>query len=200
MVTKSSVELVEDAANLGALIEDTISEILGLELDRVALLGSGAAEEPLGVQNVTGVGTITSVATPSYDDFSNAVQDVQEANGTASAVIYAPRTAGTLDRLKDTTNQPLLPPPSFGTLTKLDTRQVPDNLGAGSDESLAFVGDFSHMWVGVRTEIRIEASRQPADSSGSAFVDLQVWVRGYMRADVAVTRPDHFVVLSGITV
>jgi HK97 family phage major capsid protein len=71
--------------------------------------------------------------------------------------------------------------------------------GSGSDESLAFVGDFSHLWIGMRTEVTIEASRSAADSSSSAFRNMEVWVRGYLRADVGVVRPTHFCVLSGIT-
>ena len=39
--------------------------------------------------------------------------------------------------------------------------------GAGSDESEAYIGDFSQLMVGMRTSLRIEVSRVAADSSGS---------------------------------
>lgn len=202
-IAKFPIELAEDAPNFGQLIEDILAEVLGVELDRVALTGNGAAEEPLGLQNVVGVNTITAVGVPAYADFSSAVQSIAEANADtdALALIVAPRTAGTMDRLVDTTNQPLMPPESYRNLKKLSTTQVPTNLGGGSNESLAFVGLFPWLWIGMRTELRIEASRHASDPSigGSAFTDMQVWVRAYLRADVAVVRPNFFTVLSGIT-
>ena len=48
---------------------------VAMELDRVALVGEGSEEEPLGVQNTTGVQTLTSVGTPTdYSKFSSAVE------------------------------------------------------------------------------------------------------------------------------
>jgi len=199
LISLGSIEVFEDAANLGALIEQVVAQVLALELDRVALLGLGSQEEPLGVELTDGVQTITSVGTPSdYSKFSDAIFKVAEKNGEASAIIVAPRTLNTLDKLEDSTGQPLQPPPSWGTLRKLMSNQVPVNRGGGANESLAFVGGFENLWIGVRREIMIEASRQAGDSTGSAFTNLQVWVRAFLRADVVCVRPEQFVVMSGI--
>src|SRR3546814_21114589 len=67
----------------------------------------------------------------SSDLFSQAVENVQTANFDGPfSVIYAPRTSGTLDRLVDTTGQPLRPTPSFEALRKFTTTQVPiDQIG-----------------------------------------------------------------------
>ena len=200
IATKVSRELFEDAANLGAEIQRWFAEGMGVEMDRQGLTGAGAAEIPLGIENWPNVGTQTGVgALADYDGFSTAVETVATNNGRANAVILNPREAGTLDRLKDSTLQPLMPPESWKLLQKLTTNSVPKNRGAGSNESLSFVGDFTQMVMGVRTAVTFQVSDQAGDSSGSAFTQRQVWVGAFMRADFAVLRPKHFIVLSGIT-
>jgi len=193
------LELVEDAPNLGQIVETSLSAAIALEVDRVGLRGVGAAAEPLGILNTVGVQTITSVGAPTYADFSSAVQKIAEQNGQASAAILAPRDLGTLDRLADSTTQPLRPPESWATLRKFSTNQIPTTLGGGSNESESYVGGFENVWVGVRKEITIEASKHASDSTNSAFKNLQVWIRAWTRVDFVVARPAHLVVLSGIT-
>jgi hypothetical protein len=52
--------------------------------------------------------------------------------------------------------------------------------------------------IGMRTNLVLEISRQAADSTGSAFANLQVWIRAYRRANVQLAHPAAFVVLNGI--
>jgi len=202
---KMSVELSEDSPNASQVIEDTLSESLALELDRVALVGSGTDPEPQGLFGATNVQTVSmgtnGAALTDYDPFSDAYQKVLEANGTPNAAIFAPRTFGDIDKLKDTTNQPLQPPMSYRELEKYQTTQVPINQsqGTGTGASTAFVGDFSQLLVGVRTDLRIEVSRVASDGTNSAWEDLQVWIRAYLRADVQFAHPDHFCNIIGIT-
>ncbi|MBZ5638516.1 MAG: phage major capsid protein [Acidobacteriia bacterium] len=200
VLAKVPIELVEDAQNLSSFLDTVFSDALALEIDRVALVGTGAAEEPQGIENTPGVGTSTGIASPVYDDFTDMVKTVRLANGEPTAAIVHPRDVATLEKLKAVTDgQYLIPPASFTALNRLMTTQVPSTRGGGSNESLAFVGDFTQVLLGVRTNLTIEASRHAADSSSSAFANLQVWIRGYLRMDVAVVRPGWFVVGSGIT-
>ncbi|HUG47981.1 MAG TPA: phage major capsid protein [Candidatus Limnocylindria bacterium] len=202
---KSSVELIEDSApGVDDIIENALASALALELDRAALRGSGTPPEPQGVRNATGV-TLQSQGTngaalTSYDALSTAVQTVQANNFEPNAVIYSPRTAGTLDRLKDTTNQPLRPPPSFEELRKFVTKQIPEDLthGTATNASEAYVAQWNQLLIGMRQRLRIEASREAADATDSAFRQLQVHIRAYLRADVAVAQPPAFVVVTGI--
>lgn len=196
---KMSVELSEDAPNGTAVVENSIAEQLALEMDRVGLVGSGDGAQPQGIFGYTGVQEhAVSAALANYDPFSIAYQKILEANGMPTGIIYAPRTWGSLDRLKDKQDQPLTAPASYANLDKYQTNQVPIDLGEGDDESIAFVGDFSQLMVGVRTSLRMEITRVASDSTNSAWEDLQVWVRAYMRADFQLAKPDHFCVLTGI--
>ena len=93
----------------------------------------------------------------------------------------------------------LLVPASWQALRKLPTNQIPINLtkGTASDASEAYVGDFRQLFIGMRTSIRLDVSREASDGSEGAFTNFQVWIRAALRADVAVVRPDHFNLIDG---
>jgi hypothetical protein len=52
--------------------------------------------------------------------------------------------------------------------------------------------------VGIRRTVVIEATRVGADGSNGAFSDLQIWVRGYLRADVKLARANQVAYTEGI--
>jgi HK97 family phage major capsid protein len=205
-----SVELFEDAPNIENLIETSLAKVLGLEIDRAALRGDGSASSPIGVKNAQGV-TVTNLATNGlafsqanvllvYPTFSNGVLTILNKNGQPNAVVYAPRTAIELDQLTNTLGDSLEPPPSFDALEKYTTNSTPINLthGAANTASDAILGAFSQMIIGMRTDLQIEITRVGGGSAGSAFTNLQVWIRAYLRADVVLAHPEFFCVLDGI--
>jgi len=201
---KMSVELFEDAYEMGGTIQNALASALGLALDKGALYGVGEPIGLTGLRNWPGVQEYSmgenGAALENYAPFSHAVEKIWSENGEPKAVIYAPRTAGALDRLADLQGQPLKPPASFESLRKLVTNQVPTDMGHGSADNAsdAFVGDWRQLIVGMRTDLRIEVSRDASDLASSAFRNLQVWVRAYLRADVGVAQPTHFCVIKGI--
>ena len=65
----------------------------------------------------------------------------------------------------------------------------------GTDESVAYVGQWNQLMIGMRKNLVIEASRD----AGDAFKNGQVAIRAYMRADVQVSQAAAFVEMSGIT-
>ena len=205
-LVKLSVELAEDAGNLDALVKDAMSSAMSLELDRVGFYGSGSDSEPLGISGTSGIQVISmgtdGAALTSFDQFSQAVQKVAEANGPVNglAAVYAPRTWSTLDQMKNGEGDPLKPPESFTMLKRLVTNQIPidETQGSADDATSIFVGDFRQVMVGMRTGLTFEISRTSSDSTSSAFSNLQVWIRVYMRADIALARPDHLVRIYGI--
>jgi len=197
-----SQALLEDSASAGQTIEKMLASALGLELDRVALLGDGATE-PRGLFHCDDINEyslgVNGAAPTNYDPFSYACQYVLEDNGTPTAAIMAPRTFGTLDRLKAaTTNQPLVAPQSYLDLKKFYTNQIPvDQTQGTSDEaSCAFVGDFKNIVVGMRRQLSIDIS--PVAGTDT-FAKVEALIRAYMRVDIAVLRENHFAKIIGIT-
>ncbi len=203
-LVKVSRELLEDAQGIDGVINTALAEALALELDRVSLYGSGTGDEPKGLKNTAGVLKLSMGANGAqltdYDEFSQAVQAVREQNGEPNSAMYAPRTAGAIDRMKDTTGQPLQAPESFKTLKKHVTNQIPTNLtqGSATTASDAFVGDFTQLLIGMRATLQIEVSNSASDDSGSAFTQHQVWIKATLRADVQVAKPKLFDIIEGI--
>jgi HK97 family phage major capsid protein len=203
--SKLSIEIVEDAPNIDAIVGASITKSLALQLDYAALYGSGTANQPKGIRNQTGV-TVSDMGTnglalTDYSKFSSAIATLQGANVNGPfGAIYSARTAGELDNLQDTLHQPLRQPDSVAAMRKYVSNQVPNNLvkGTSSLASDAFVGQFDQCLIGMRTGMTLEISRVAADSTGSAFSNLQWWVRAYLRCDVQLSHPAAFVVLNGI--
>lgn len=208
VLTPISIELIEDAANIGQLVEDSIAAAIALKLDLAALMGDSSANLE-GVRQALGVQTIDKGVNGSvlnvYDDFSRAWQKVLEANGPQGrdlAVIYSPREAGYIDQRIDGNGQPLRPPPSWESIRKLVTNQIPTNLtkGTSTDASVAFLGNFAQVLIGMRTQLVIESSRLSSHSTAKqGFSSLSVLIRGYLRADINFGRADQLVVIDGIT-
>lgn len=196
-----SIELLEDAANVNALIENSIAQALALELDRAALFGAGTGSEPLGLNGVAGVQAVSmgtnGAALTTYAPFTTALQKLLEKNATPGAFVFSPRTWAALDGLKNTLGDPLTPPASYAGAAKLVSNQIPNTLtqGTANNASSIFTGEWSGLMVGMRSSLTLEASRV---AGTDAFSKMQVMIRAYLRADVQVARPDHFAKIVGI--
>jgi HK97 family phage major capsid protein len=189
-VVRMSNELLEDAANVQTIVENAIASAIALELDRTAIVGTGAGQ-PLGVVNGTNINTVTSVGTlADYDDFIDAVFAVRGYNFEPNAAMYSPTTGKKLAKMvtglaSDLTK--LVPPADFANLQKYVTNQIGD--------TVAVVGDWSQYMIGLRSQIRIDVSRE-ADTS---FMKNQVLIRATYRGDGMPLNPRAFAVLSGIS-
>jgi len=204
-LVRVSRALLEDAPNSGTVIESQIGAALGLEVDRCALLGNGV-NEPKGLMHCANINTYSmgtnGLALADYDPFSYAVEYVATHNGAATAVIMAPRTAGNLDRLKETTTAaPLQPPPSFQALTKFSTNQIPITQTQGTSHvaSSAFVGDYKNIVLGMRKNLTIDIATSGVGSGAKdVFSTVEALVRGFLRIDVGILRENHFSWIKGI--
>jgi HK97 family phage major capsid protein len=194
-----SVELFEDAdPSSEGIIARSFAAQMALELDRVALLGSGSAPEPRGVLNQSGITTTSHGANganiTNYDWFLDAKGAVLANNFDPNAHIVAPRTVTSLGKLKEATTNAYTAPPS-GMLPILATKQLPINLtvGTSTDASYIFTAQWDQLLVGVRTDfnLRFLGERYLADSLTYAFL-------AYLRADVQLAQPSAFVVDTGV--
>jgi HK97 family phage major capsid protein len=200
-VVKLSVELFEDADPSS---EDVIARAFGaqlaLELDRVALRGSGTPPEPDGIVNQSGVTITTHGANgaliTNYDFHLDAVGAVRNANFEPNAQIQAPRTATSLSKLKEaTTNAYMAPPAGLADIPRLNSKQVPINLtvGTSTDCSEIYTAQWDQLLVGIRTDFTLQFLRERflADNLQYAFL-------AYLRADIQLAQPAAFVVDTGV--
>jgi HK97 family phage major capsid protein len=194
VMTKVSRELFEDSLNLESELPRILSVAMAKEMDRIGLLGSGSAPEPRGISNQSGIGTTAlDAALTSYAPLLAAQTGILSANaGPVSAMIMHPRDAGDLAGLTDTTNQPLNAPATLSGIPMLTTTAIPTDGGTGSNESTIFVGNFSHVMIGVRSGVRVDVLRERyADSHQYGLV-------AHMRFDIAVQHAAAFHTITGV--
>jgi HK97 family phage major capsid protein len=194
-----SVELFEDAdPSSEGIIARSFAGQMAVELDRVALLGSGSAPEPRGVLNQSGV-TLTlhganGTAITNYDWWLDAIGAVRAAGFEPNAHVQAPRSSTSLSKLKEATTNAYLAAPG-GLLPMLTTKSIPITVttGTSTDTSYVFTADWSQLLVGIRTDfnLRFLGERYLADSLTYAFL-------AYLRADVQLAQPSAFVVDTGV--
>jgi HK97 family phage major capsid protein len=185
---KISEELVEDMTPEGsAAVDRELTNAFALELDRVALLGSGVDPEPRGVKNTPGVLTIAAVGAPAnYDFLAAAVTAVRGQNHEPNAYILGAAAAGALDQLTASDGQPLQPPASVSGMDEFVT-----NLVSGD----AFVGEWPLLVLGVRPQLGVRLRTVEAALAQDFSVEIVAW----QRADVGLMDAKAFCVASGIT-
>lgn len=200
VMVKVPLELLQDSVNGEEMLRAAMTQALARELDRVALFGSGTAPEPRGVFNTAGISTLSmgtnGAAIANYDPFVDGVTTLATANSAPpTAAIMAPRTFGSLSKVKDTTGQPITAPAIVANLPMLRTTAVPINQTQGTAVGVAstiLVGDFSRLMIGIRQSLRLEVVRGP-------YLDrLQVAFIAYMRADIQLAQPAAFCRIVGV--
>jgi HK97 family phage major capsid protein len=194
VMTRVSRELFEDSLNLESELPRILAAAMAVELDRVALLGSGSDPEPLGVANTAGIGTTAhDAALTAFAPLVTARTGILAANaGPVTAFIAHPRDEGELTGFVASDGQPLNAPGAVSAIPMLTTTSIPIDGGAGSDESVIFAGNFGHLLIGMRSEIRVEILRERfTDSHQFAIV-------AHLRADIAVEHAKAFHAITGV--
>ena len=199
VIVQLSMELLEDAINLNEAMQRAFSGSFAVELDRVALFGSGTAPEPRGIFNTIGIASVSmgtnGAALTNFDPFIDAWQALADANSPEpTAAIMAPRTSAKIAKLKDTQNQPMRKPPLIEALPMYSTTSTPitQTQGSSSVASSIIVGDYTQLLFGIRTDLRIQLLRELYAATGQyAFLC-------HLRADVAVEHPAAFCKIIGV--
>ncbi len=195
MMTKISVELMADTINLQTELPNIITQAMAAEMDRIVFQGTGTAPEPRGIINQSGIGnTGAGGALTNYAELLTAMTGINTLNaGPPSAIVMHPRGFGTLAGLTDTTNQPRNVPPALQSIPMLQTSARQVDAGIGNNESNIVMGNFSNCLIGMRNQIQIQVLRERyADTGELALIAM-------MHFDVALTHPESFHKISGIT-
>ena len=199
VLVKASRELIEDSVNVEEILMASLAGALAVEVDRVALFGTGTAPEPRGISNTTGVHEIDmgtdGAALTSYAQILAAMQKTAESNAEMpTAAIMAPREYFTLAGLEAADGQPLIIPKVAEELPFMMSTSVPtdETHGAASNASRMIVGDFTQLMLGVRSSLRIEVLKERYAEN------LQTGFLAHLRFDVALAHPESFCQVTGI--
>ncbi|KQY59370.1 hypothetical protein ASD11_07315 [Aeromicrobium sp. Root495] len=196
VLVKASRELLEDT-NVDKLLLEAFAASFALKLDTAALYGTGA-NSPAGLKGNAGV-TKTPLAangaSPTWDALVDSVGRLRDKNYDPNAQISADRTARSLAKLKETGTGAYLQRPGYlDGVPLLTTGQVPTNLtvGTSNDTADVFTGDWSKLYVGIRTNLVI--SRLVERYADTGQVGFVAWFRG----DIVPARPAAFDIVTGV--
>ncbi|WP_454826256.1 phage major capsid protein [Paraburkholderia xenovorans] len=193
-IVRFSRELLADSTDISRAVTQAISQAFALELDRVGLVGSGVAPEPLGLHGMDAVTKIQQIgATFAYADMLAAYQAQLEHKAPApTAAIMSPRTRIGLAGMVDTTGQPLNVPPILTDVRQLATNGVPNNLGTGTNKSLVFIGNFSTVQYVMRERLNLGVLREAYAKTG------EIGFLCHARVDVVAYYPQAITVIEGV--
>jgi HK97 family phage major capsid protein len=196
---KISRELLADGQGIEMALRVAIAQAFAKELDRAGLRGSGTAPEPRGIRNTAGVQIVTNgangAALAGYAGFLSGIGALLDANAPMpTAAIVAPRSLVKLSGLMDTTGQPLRKPEMVATLPLIVTSQIPTNIttGTSTDTSEIYLGDFTKLHFLIRENVSIQLLREAFSTTG------EIGFLCHARADVVLTQPAAFAVVTGI--
>lgn len=208
-LVKISNELLNDSSpDVDAFIRDDISKVMANKFDETIFLGSGTANVPLGLLNITGV-TKTAISASSnlYEEISNLIMRVEAANVDDTdpwTHVMHPYGKKVLRNMKDSAGQYIwtgsdgIGQQSAGPLptTLQDHPWIQTTLGGLDSNSRArhFFGNWKDLVVGMRKTIEIRAS----DEAGTAFEYDQTWIRAIMRWDMVLRHDESIQVLTAI--
>lgn len=205
-MVKVSNQLISDASpSAEAAIRRDIAKVISLAEDNAFIAGTGTGNQPTGIINTTGVNELSlgvNGATPTFDNIYDALYQVENNNGLASAWIMHPRTKNTLRKIKDTQGNYIYnvapnvkDPDSLVGLPVFLTSQIPANLtvGTSTDCSYIIVGQFDEAIIGERAGLEFST-----DQSGTAFEFYQTWIRAISRLDFGLRTPGVFCKVTGV--
>lgn len=194
-IVRFSRELLADSTDISRAVTQAISQAFALELDRVGLVGSGVAPEPLGLHGMDAVTKIQQIGTTfAYADMLAAYQaQLEHKAPVPTAAIMSPRTRIGLAGMVDTTGQPLNVPPILTDVRQFATNGVPNNLGIGNAKSLVFIGNFNTVQYVMRERLNIGVLREAYAKTG------EIGFLCHARVDVIAYYPQAITVIENVT-
>jgi HK97 family phage major capsid protein len=190
------------------LMREDFAKVSALELDRVALRGSGSSNQPLGVNGVAGLQSLaigTNGGTYTFDTAAQAMMLLDSANALDGKLgfITHPRAHWKMRRERipqfsgDTAGAYVVPPIISSSLLNdmlgapmFSTTQLPINLtkGSSTDCTEVYCGDWSQLLVGIWGNLEILAT----NIGGNAWAQNAMEVRLIYNVDIQVRHGESF--------
>jgi HK97 family phage major capsid protein len=196
--------LLEDSSPaIDAILLDLFGEAWAKMEDEAVFNGAGTGDsDPFtGILNDTDVNSVAAAGTTlAYDDLV-ALEAALTGGARRNAWIYVSRKGFKHLRLiKDSNGQPLWTDNiQDGTLgmvlgypVAVLEAGIPDNLGAGTDETVFILGSLKNVYVGDRAAFSVKSSEHVR------FENDQTVIMGRVREAITVVNPEGFAKLTGV--
>lgn len=201
--------LMQGTPDIEMLVRAGMLAKIALGIDLAALSGSGSSNQPKGIVNQAGVGSVvgdTNGAAITIDHLIDMETVVLDSNAPEDGLAYIanPRTVGALKKLKSTTGEYLWvttadmgrtgTPGEINGYTVARTKQARSNLtkGTGTNLSELFFGAWSELLIGEWGVLEIQPNPYAASVSAQGGVEL----RALQSIDMGVRHGASFSVMS----
>lgn len=196
--------MMQSTPDIESLVRDDLAQVIGLEIDRVCIDGSGTAGQPRGILQTPGIGSValgTNGGPINYDAIIDLETLIATANADVATLNYLTnaKVVGALKKLKSTTGQYLwigtdsgLSPGTPGSINGYRvgrTNQVPANKskGTGTNLSSMIYGNFRDLYVAEWGILDLLPNPY-----GSGYAAGNVEIRALQTLDVQVARASSF--------
>jgi HK97 family phage major capsid protein len=210
--TISRLMVLQSTPSIEMMVRRDLVRVLALGIDLAVLNGTGASNQPLGIANQSGVGSIvggTNGANISFDFLIQMIAATKIANAPQENLGFAfnAKVNGYLQTLKATTNQYLWSPAGYfggAGVAPMPTvqgqrvavsNQLPYNLTKGTSSGICsqlIYGNWEEVLVGCWGSL--ELLLNPYDTA--SFANGDVKIRALQTVDVAVRHAASFAVMS----
>lgn len=193
--------LLQSTPAIEELMRADMARMLAITLDLAAVAGTGASNQPTGVLNTAGIGSValgTNGAALGYDNVVDLMGQVQDQNAEAGSLAFLTnyKVRRAVQKIKTTTAEPLGEDVVFQGAPRAFTTGVPSTLtkGTGTNLSAMIYANWSDLLIGVWDQLSVLVN--PFESS--AYPKGNVQVRALMTCDIAVRHPASFAAITDI--
>lgn len=194
--------MLQSSMDIEGLVRSDLATVLALEIDRAAINGSGASNQPRGILQTAGIGAVaggTNGAAPTFAHMINLETEVAQDNADLGRLAYVTNSK-VRGKLKQTekassTAQFVWNGGEVNGYQAMVTNQVPSNLTKGTANSIcsaAIFGNFADLLLGFWGGLDITVDPYTASTSGT------VRVVALQDMDVAVRHAESFAAMQDI--
>jgi HK97 family phage major capsid protein len=194
--------LMQPSIDLEMWARRDLAEVLARVLDSAAINGTGSSNDPTGILNTTGIGSV-AVGTNGGPMTYNLVQDlrgqVADANaelGENMAFLSNTKVRRAASKITDSYGHPLGLDLIFSGLPQAYTNLVPSNgtKGTGSNLSTLIYGNFGDLVIGLWSELDVLVN--PYETT--AYTKGNVQIRAMLTCDIGLRHPQSFAAIVDI--
>ncbi len=183
------------------LVRDDQAKVLAEGLDLAAIAGTGANNQPRGILNTPGIGSVsigTNGGALTYDAVADLIGAVDDANATGGNMAFLSNTKvrRAVGKMKDTAGNPLGLPTVFQNTPAAFTSTVPGSLikGTGTNLSALIYGDWSDLIIAFWSELDVLVN----PFAEGPYSRGNVMVRTALTCDIGVRHPESFAAIRDV--
>lgn len=181
--------LIQSSIDVEAFVRDDLARVLALELDRVALYGTGSANQPLGLKGTTNLNTKDFAAmAPTYAEIVALETEIAADNADIGTMMYLmnARGRGSLKTTEKASSTAQFIWEQGGTVNGYGVEVSNQVEGNGSTTEDYWFGNWSDLILGFWSGLDLTVDPFSLSTSGT------VRIVGLQDADIAVRHPESF--------